>query len=209
MRAAKLSVAILAPLLVASAKNTAHIGLMLPYTNKGSLLAGDLFWKQMHCAAIIAVSHVNSKFEGIVPGLAALTSNLETLNGSTYDTGYSASPAIVSYRQMRADGAVAMVAAARSAVSMPLAQLGEIDHMPQCSYWSSSPSLSDAQLYPYCAPRFACLAVALTHLNRPHPTLPFCHLCNPPSCSLRPALCDAQSAAPFRRTPSRPRCCLS
>eukprot|EP00966_Prymnesium_polylepis_P189686 4395070-Prymnesium_polylepis.1 len=139
MRAAKLSVAILASLLVASAKKTTHLGLILPYTNKGDLLAGDL-WKQTHCAAIIAVSHVNSKFEGIVPGLAALTSNLETLNSSTYDTGYSASPAIVSYRQMRADGAVAMVAAARSAVSMPLAQLGEIDHMPQCSYWSSSPS---------------------------------------------------------------------
>jgi hypothetical protein len=62
----------------------------------------------------------------------------------------SASPAIVSYRQMLQNGAKAMVAAARSAVTMPLAQLGALDMMPQCSYWSSSPSLSNTQLYPYC-----------------------------------------------------------
>jgi hypothetical protein len=67
----------------------------------------------------------------------------------------SASPALVSYRQMMQGGPNAMVAAARSAVSMPLAQLGALDTMPQCSYWSSSPSLSDKQLYPYCAPSFA------------------------------------------------------
>eukprot|EP00966_Prymnesium_polylepis_P196168 4546839-Prymnesium_polylepis.1 len=143
---------LLASLLVASATKTARIGLILPYTNNGELLTGDL-WKQTHCAAIIAVSHVNSKFEGVVPGMANLTSELTTLNHNTYDTGYAASPAIVSYRQMRADGGVAMVAAARSAVSMPLAQLGEIDQMPQCSYWSSSPSLSDTKLYPYCTRR--------------------------------------------------------
>jgi len=76
-------------------------------------------------------------------------SNLTQLTGMIYDTGYSATPATVSYRQMVADGGVAMVAAARSAVSGPLATQGKIDQIPQCSYWSSSPSLSDTLLYPY------------------------------------------------------------
>eukprot|EP00966_Prymnesium_polylepis_P001341 30742-Prymnesium_polylepis.1 len=108
-------------------------------------------WKQVVCAAQLAVKHVNDHDEAVVPGLTNLTANLINLTSSTYDTGYSASPAIVSYRQLKADGGMAMVAAARSAVSKPLAQLGEIDMMPQCSYWSSSPSLSDSLLYPYCA----------------------------------------------------------
>ena len=50
---------------------------------------------------------------------------------------------------MKEDGAQALVGAARSAVSMPLAMLSKIDAMPQCSYWSSSPTLSDTALYPY------------------------------------------------------------
>ena len=67
---------------------------------------------------------------------------------------------------MKEDGAQALVGAARSAVSMPLAMLSKIDQMPQCSYWSSSPSLSDTLLYPYCAPPsagFARRAVAPSH----------------------------------------------
>ena len=68
----------------------------------------------------------------------------------------SAASALVSYRQMTQAGAHAMVGAARSAVSMPLAQLGALDVMPQCSYWSSSPTLSDTQLYPYCASLLVC-----------------------------------------------------
>ena len=128
----------------------AHLGLILPYTSGGEELSG-ITWKQVVCAARLAVTHVSERDETVVPGLEALTANLTNLTSSMYDTGYSASPAIVSYRQLRADGGMAMVAAARSAVSKPLAQLGEIDRMPQCSYWSSSPSLSESKLYPYCA----------------------------------------------------------
>jgi hypothetical protein len=63
----------------------------------------------------------------------------------------SASPAIVSYRQVVQNGAHAMIGAARSAASLPLALLGAVDTMPQCSYWSTAPSLSNMRLYPYCA----------------------------------------------------------
>ena len=131
---------------------TAQLGLILPYTNgdTGQVLAG-ITWKQVTCAARLAVHHVNQGFEGIVPGLRSMVSNLTRLTGIIYDTGYSATPATISYRQMKEDGSTAMVAAARSAVSGPLATQGKIDKIPQCSYWSSSPSLSDTLLYPYCA----------------------------------------------------------
>ena len=135
---------------VASTKSV-HVGLLLPNTNLGTPLPGHS-WKQVTCAAQLAVKHVNERQQLVVSNLRNLTANLTSITYSMYDTGYSASPAIVSYRRVRADGGVALVGAARSAVSTPLAQLGEVDKMPQCSYWSSSPSLSDTQLYPYCEP---------------------------------------------------------
>ena len=110
-----------------------------------------LTFKQLTCGARLAVNHVNARDEGVVPGLGRMVSNLTHLAGLIYDTGYSATPATISYRQMKEDGATAMVGAARSAVSTPLATQAKIDKIPQCSYWSSSPSLSDVLQYPYCA----------------------------------------------------------
>ena len=46
-------------------------------------------------------------------------------------------------------GVHGIVGAARSAVSTPVAQLGAVDHMPQLSYWSSSPQLANKAVYPY------------------------------------------------------------
>ena len=128
----------------------AHIGLILPQTTSVGEPFPGVTWKQVVCASRLAVHHVNTKNETVVPNLASMAANLSILTANFYDTGYSARPAVVAYRQLKADGATAMVAAARSAVSMPLALLGGIDQMPQCSYWSSSPDLSNTQLYPYC-----------------------------------------------------------
>ena len=104
------------------------------------------------CAAKLAVRHVNERNNTIIPGLSNLAGNLTRLDTTLYDTGFSESPAINAYRQLVAAGEQAVVGAARSAVSAPVATLGKIDKMPQCSYWSSSPSLSNKLLYPYCAP---------------------------------------------------------
>jgi hypothetical protein len=135
----------------------AQIGMIMPYMNadRGEELPG-LVWKQLTCAARLAVTHVNARFGGIVEGLGAMVGNLTHLTGIIYDTGYSATPATISYRQMIVDGGTAMVAAARSAVSGPLATQGKIDQIPQCSYWSSSPSLSDVLQYPYCERAASC-----------------------------------------------------
>eukprot|EP00966_Prymnesium_polylepis_P228746 5293719-Prymnesium_polylepis.1 len=61
-----------------------------------------------------------------------MVSNLTQLTGMIYDSGYSEGPATMSYRQMLADGGEAMVGAARSAVSKPLATLGSVEQIPQC-----------------------------------------------------------------------------
>ena len=105
----------------------------------------------MICAARLAVSHVNAGNASVVPGLNASVANLHSVIGSIYDSGYTESKALASYNELLADGGEAIVGAARSAVSMPLASLAKIDEVPQCSYWSSSPDLSNKLDYPYCA----------------------------------------------------------
>ena len=134
---------------------TAQIGMIMPITNNptGEFLSQDFL--SLTCAAKLAVKHVNERSNVIVRGLSDLVVNLTRLDASLYDTGFSESPAIDSYRQLITSGERALVGAARSAVSQPLATLGKIDKLPQCSYWSSSPSLSNKLLYPYCAPRAA------------------------------------------------------
>jgi hypothetical protein len=207
----------------------AHLGMIMPFTNNGVELEG-IAWKQVTCGAKLAVSHVNSGDETIVPGLRALITNLQRLDSSIYDTGCimglgskhpfhschpaithmamarllcadSASPGLFSYRQMVQAGAHAMIGAARSAVSMPLAQLGALDVMPQCSYWSSSPSLSDTQLYPYCASLLVC----------PESHKSFTSTCSLAAYALAlrrmPCVLRSQSGVHTHRTPSRPRCC--
>ena len=115
---------------VVAASKSGSIGLIIPQTKPGTSSAG-FDWKQVTCGALLAVKHVNDGDESVIPSLAAITANLTNLTGTLYDTGFSASTAIVSYRQMKAAGGTAMVAAARSAVSRPLALLGEVDKIPQ------------------------------------------------------------------------------
>ena len=141
------------------------IGLIIPQTNDGAALEG-IKWKQVACASLIAVQHVREGKGSIVPGLAELTANIN-LTATMYDSGYRVSPGIRAYRKSAEDGGLALVGAARSAVSLPLAQLAAIDHIPQCSYWSSSPTLSDSMQYPYFSrtyPSDAITTIALTRL---------------------------------------------
>jgi len=100
--------------------------------------------------------HGRSRAEKLDFGLTTLTILL-------YDTGFSSSPAIRSYRKVLAAGSKALVGAARSTVSALLATLAKVDKMPMCSYSSSSPGLSNKLLYPYCALRTACLMLRPTH----------------------------------------------
>ena len=66
--------------------NVAHLGLILPLTDDGVQLQG-MTWKQVICGAQLAVSHVNTGNEAIVPGLRGLISGLAQLNATMCDTG--------------------------------------------------------------------------------------------------------------------------
>ena len=121
---------LLATIHSAAAAKTAQLGLILPHTNDGAPLSGNA-WQQVVCATLIALAHVNGRNDSVVPEMQTMTANLTLLNGSLYDSGYSVTPAIISYFQMRKDGAVALVGPARSAVSKQLAQFAKIDHIPQ------------------------------------------------------------------------------
>ena len=81
------------------ASKSAQVGLIMPQTINGETELSTK-WKQVTCAAKLAVAHVKSGTETIVPGLADLTSNLTNFDATLYDTGYRPSPAIVSYRQV-------------------------------------------------------------------------------------------------------------
>ena len=81
------------------AAKSANVGLIMPQTINGETELSTK-WKQVTCAAKLAVAHVKSGTETIVPGLADLTSNLTSFDATLYDTGYRPSPAIVSYRQV-------------------------------------------------------------------------------------------------------------
>jgi hypothetical protein len=73
----------------AMAQNTAHLGVILPFTNTGVELSGTT-WKQLICGAQLAVAHVNMGNESVVPGLLGMTSGLTRLNTTIYDTGCTA-----------------------------------------------------------------------------------------------------------------------
>jgi hypothetical protein len=110
------------------------------------------YWDGVSCAAVLAVRHANTRNGSVVPDLARLTRT--NINAYHRDTGSVPFSGIGSYRQLVWRGAHAVVGAARSAVSTPLAQLGAVDEMPMMSYWSSSPSLSDKSIYSHFARTF-------------------------------------------------------
>ena len=114
---------------------TATIGVLLPYTDArdGAQLAGSS-WKHMVCAAQLAVAHVNSGREGVVPGLTGIVSNLTSLTARIYDSGDSATSAMLAYRQFRADGGTGV--SASRVVERASCTSGE-ELLLTCSYFCS------------------------------------------------------------------------
>ena len=127
-----------------------RIGLLMPITNAptGQLLNQNFL--SLTCAVKLAVRHINERVDAVVPGLGAMTQNLTRLDATLYDSGFSNSLAVSSFLQMQTgDGVNAVVGPARSAPSLTTAFIGKTYKMPQCSYWASSPLLSNKVLYPY------------------------------------------------------------
>lgn len=105
------------------------MALLFPVTFGGEEQIDPAFLS-LTCGAQMAVHHVNTRDEVVVPGLGKLVQNI-TLNFTLYDTGFVESVAIQAYRRLYTAGDHVIVGAGRSAVSIPLALFGAIDQIPQ------------------------------------------------------------------------------
>lgn len=77
------------------------------------------FWDGVSCGAILAIHHANARNGSVVPKMADIK---RTFYASvSADTASEALNGITGYRRVLAAGANAVVGAARSAVSQPLA----------------------------------------------------------------------------------------
>ena len=137
------SLALIALPLSASVGMNITLGLLMRQTSDGVRL-GD-YWDGMSCAAVLAVRHVNARNGSVVPALGGLSGT--HFRAVVRDTGSVPLSGIISYREAVEQGAHAIVGAARSAVTMPIATLSAIDKLPMMSYWSSSPELSEVGHY--------------------------------------------------------------
>ena len=131
-------------LLCAAAATTARdasLGMLVPTHSVG--------WQQLTCAALLAAKHASAGDGSVVPELGALA-DLD-LGLLVRDTNFSHHRTITAYRELRAAGVHALVGSARSATSTTVARLAAVDKLPQVSYWSSSPGLSDKDDFPFFA----------------------------------------------------------
>mmetsp|Transcript_27157 Transcript_27157/g.67229 ORF Transcript_27157/g.67229 Transcript_27157/m.67229 type:complete len:877 (-) Transcript_27157:365-2995(-) len=124
------------------------LSLIVPLSRGPDDLGVD--FKRIACGARLAASHIGSHDESVVDGLASLVDGVQ-INITVFDSRMSQPTSIRAYRQHREAGAHAIVGAALSSVSTVLATLSSIDRVPMCSYWSSSPSLTNKQTYPLFA----------------------------------------------------------
>jgi len=147
--------------LARSAASAAHrdvrLGLYMPaskdLTNVFTEDQGDFFLASS-AMSLLAVDHFNARDPTVLPVLSdaySLDKCPIQLNATLVDTGYTATNVMSQYVKRYSDPAMefdAVVGAARSACSMPLATLVGIDQIPMVSYWSTSAKLEDKGAYP-------------------------------------------------------------
>ena len=103
-------------------------------------------WKAQAAMALLAVEHFNERNSSIVDELASAYLNKSScpliLNETFFDTGYTAQNGVRQYTRSYRDAAdvtfEAIVGAARSAVSGPIATLAGIDEIPMISYFAET-----------------------------------------------------------------------
>ena len=98
------------------------------------------------CSAMLAIEHSNQGDGRVIPAFATAPSL--HLEGHLFDTRGLPSLGVEAYREARDAGVAVNVGATRSTVTQPVGVLSAFDELPMIGYWSSSPLLSDATLYP-------------------------------------------------------------
>ena len=119
----------------------AEIGLLLRLTDASVDLGTEP--RVAACAALLAARHATERNGGVVPELATLSHGF-FMHMRLADMSSDAPTAIEAYRSAETAGVDGIIDGASSAVNVHLAQLGALDALPQLSYYSSSPGLSNA-----------------------------------------------------------------
>ncbi|KAK3257437.1 hypothetical protein CYMTET_33474, partial [Cymbomonas tetramitiformis] len=141
---------------------TINFAILVPYWSP----TGDPFWCKVAAMAVLAIFHVNERNDTVVPtasqldagnwaaaagGRFAVTYML--LNSADTDDDGNAGTLAFSeeclHYDARRNGCAALIGAAYSRTSSPVATLGGVYNVPQVSYWSSSEELSSESSYPY------------------------------------------------------------
>ena len=128
------------PSLLATSTN---VTLIMP-TVRGLETLGNTY-HQLGCSPMVAAFHFNEGVNAVVPTLTTLVA--PGIAPLMYDTGSSWTPPIQASRDGKARGGRAVIGPSRSTTSAFLSLLGGLDSIPMCSYWSSSPTLSN-KVYP-------------------------------------------------------------
>ncbi|GMH51949.1 hypothetical protein TrLO_g13998 [Triparma laevis f. longispina] len=161
MRALSALLLAMCPLSIAGQTNV-NVALMQRLTDlreaSGAQVLSDA-WRTVAIGSLLGVKDFNEKNDRYVSKVSDYTSCDVELVPTMYDTGSNARGSIIAYRAARQaaeDGGYdlhAMVGAARSDASKPMATLAGIDGIPQVSYWSTSDAFDQnhASTYPYFA----------------------------------------------------------
>ena len=122
------------------------VGLLLEL--HGGVLGGSPSDAQivLACSAMLAIEHSNQGDGRVCPALATAPSL--QLEGYLFNTQGNPGHGVEAYREARAHGVAVNVGATRSSVTQPVGVLSAFNELPMIGYYSSSPLLSDPQLYP-------------------------------------------------------------
>ena len=143
------------------------IALLTPINDAATGRTMDKDFLSISCAAKLAVRHVNEADETVVPGLGRMVRDLVRLDYHLLDSRFDPTYSSAAYLELQSVRAIdAIVGPARSASSIAVASMAKLDKVPQCSYWSSSPLLSNKLDFPYFSRTFPPDTIASRLLTR-------------------------------------------
>lgn len=127
------------------------VGPALAFTGKIGIMMrveGSTSYKRRAAVAVLAVHHINTRNQQLVPNAHKLHPNF-TLDYELHDTYGSPSRGIELAVDLTAKGIHYIVGAQRSAVSSPVSLVASTKDIPVISFSSTAPELSNKDTHPY------------------------------------------------------------
>lgn len=119
--------------------------LIIIHYKPDTLLATAQTWLTVAMSGLIGMDMFNNRDSTFIEEYRGLDCPVY-FNYTMYDDRSTPVGAMIAYRSREHD---ILVGPARSVASVPTAIVGGIDHIPQMSYWATSPALDDKDYYTY------------------------------------------------------------